>query len=90
MNFDENCYGEIVKYRASERNCDWDFGAMRWGESWRRRWENTSAARGAARESLIVRVGASSPSNAPSRRVLQIDSAIVWNCCALPLLLLAL
>jgi len=45
-------------------------------ESWRRMWENTWKAKGEARESLIVSVGASSPSNAPSLSVLQIESTI--------------
>jgi len=40
-------------------------------------WEKTLNAKGEERVSLIVRVGESSPSNAPSRKDLQIDSDIV-------------
>lgn len=62
-------------------DCDWDFCAMTCDESWSRMWENTWKAKGEARESLIVRVGTSSPSNAPSLSVLQIESAI-FGCVA--------
>jgi hypothetical protein len=59
------------------RNRDWDLEAKMKEESWERTWEKTWKPNGEAVVSLIVRVGACSPSNDPSRRVLHIDSAIV-------------
>ena len=63
-----------LKHAVTDR--DWDFAAKMLEESWVRRWVKTWKPKGEAMESLMVRAGACSPCNAPSRSALQIDSAI--------------
>lgn len=58
------------------RNLDWDFPERMKEESWARTWLKTSKPSGDLMQSLMVRAGACSPSNRPSRSALQIESAI--------------